>query len=176
MEPLLSHILTAKFIELTPFYRQEKELIRLGVKVSRTSMCKWAMQAALTCQPLLNPLQDEVLSSSFINIDETTLQVPHEPYQVLLYNLGGQDNSSIVDKPGITDVKEATFSHVPCQIVTLAKEGDDVTCSRGYGQDVIHSILHAGEEFGLKPAREDRFTAWINIFFFACLLVTSNGT
>jgi len=76
---LLSHILTAKFIDHTPFYRQEKQLIRLGIEVSRTSMCKWAMQAALSCQPLLNLLQDEILSGQYINIDETTLQVLHEP-------------------------------------------------------------------------------------------------
>lgn len=76
---LLAHILTAKFIDHTPFYRQEKQLIRLGVKVSRTSMCTWAMQAALSCQPLLNLLQDVVLSGHFINIDETTLQVLQEP-------------------------------------------------------------------------------------------------
>ena len=76
---LLSHILTAKFVDHTPFYHQEKQLIRLGVKVSRTSMCKWAMQAALSCQPLLNLLEDEVLSSHFINIDETPLQVLQEP-------------------------------------------------------------------------------------------------
>ena len=122
--------------------------------------------------------------------------------QVSLYNLGEQDNSSIMNEPGITDVTESTifvaligksifsicekltaldfmdpartapflfqgpFSHVPCQIVTLEREGDKggliLTCSRGYGQDMIHSILHAGEEFGLKPAGEDRFTAWIN--------------
>ncbi len=60
---------------------------------------------------------------------------------------------------------QGPFSHVPCQIVTLNKEGDSsalvLTCSRGYGTDMIHSILHAGEEFGLKPAGEDRFTAWI---------------
>jgi transposase len=76
---LLSFILTAKFIDHTPFYRQEKQLLRLGVKISRTSMCKWAMQAAVACQPLLNLLQDEVLSSHYINIDETSLQVLHEP-------------------------------------------------------------------------------------------------
>lgn len=76
---LLSSILTAKFIDHTPFYRQEKQLIRLGVTISRTSMCKWAMQAASACQPLLNLLQDEVLSGYYINIDETTLQVLQEP-------------------------------------------------------------------------------------------------
>ncbi len=76
---LLAHVITAKFVDHTPFYRQEKQFIRLAVEVSRTSMCNWAMQAAVACQPLLNLLQDEVLESSFINIDETTLQVLQEP-------------------------------------------------------------------------------------------------
>lgn len=60
---------------------------------------------------------------------------------------------------------QGPFSHVPCQIVTLNKDGDRaglvLTCSRGYGEDMIHSILHAGEEFGLKPAGENKFTSWI---------------
>jgi transposase len=76
---LLAHILTGKFIDHTPFYRQEKQFIRLGVQISRTSMCNWAMQAAFACQPLLNLLQDDLLAGSYINIDETTLQVLNEP-------------------------------------------------------------------------------------------------
>ncbi len=61
---------------------------------------------------------------------------------------------------------QGPFSHVPCQIVTLNKEGDTsglvLTCSRGYGRDMIHSILDAGVEFNLNPAGEARFTNWIN--------------
>ncbi|MCP3872957.1 MAG: sarcosine oxidase subunit gamma SoxG, partial [Desulfobacteraceae bacterium] len=61
---------------------------------------------------------------------------------------------------------QGPFSHVPCQIITLSKDknssGIVLTCSRGYGRDMIHSILHAGEEFGLKPAGEQRFINWIN--------------
>ena len=60
---------------------------------------------------------------------------------------------------------QGPFSHVPCQIVTLSREGQKsgvvLTCSRGYGKDMIHSILNAGEEFGLKPAGETRFTEWV---------------
>jgi len=60
---------------------------------------------------------------------------------------------------------QGPFSHVPCQIVTLSKDGDAsgiiLTCSRGYGRDMIDSILHAGEEFNLMPAGEERFTNWI---------------
>ena len=60
---------------------------------------------------------------------------------------------------------QGPFSHVPCQIVTLNKNGDSsgiiLTCSRGYGRDMIDSILHAGDEFKLMPAGESRFTDWI---------------
>jgi transposase len=49
---LLAQILTAKFVDHTPFYRQEKQFQRLGVELSRTSMCGWAMQVALSSQPL----------------------------------------------------------------------------------------------------------------------------
>ena len=76
---LLAHVLTGKFIDHTPFYHQEKQLLRLGVKVSRTSMCSWAMQSAKVCLPLLNLLQDNILAGSYINVDETTLQVLKEP-------------------------------------------------------------------------------------------------
>ena len=60
---------------------------------------------------------------------------------------------------------QGPFSHVPCQIVTLSrdkeKSGVVLTCSRGYGKDMIHSILDAGEEFGIRPAGESRFAEWI---------------
>ena len=56
--------------------------------------------------------------------------------------------------------------HIPCQVVTLAKQADWsggllLTCSRGYAQSMVHAILDAGAEFGLKPAGEDRFTDWM---------------
>ena len=76
---LLAHILTGKFVDHLPFYRQEKQLSRQGVEISRSSMCRWAMQAAEACQPLLNLLEEEVLAGLYIQADETTVQVLDEP-------------------------------------------------------------------------------------------------
>lgn len=76
---LLAHILTGKFVDHNPFYRQEQQFLRLGVQVSRTTMCHWAMQAAQACRPLFNLMIDEVLAGSYVTIDETTLQVLREP-------------------------------------------------------------------------------------------------
>ncbi len=60
---------------------------------------------------------------------------------------------------------QGPFSHIPCQIITLNREGEDTglifSCSRGYGRDMIHSIMDAGEEFGLRPAGEQKFTFWL---------------
>ncbi|HSO20388.1 MAG TPA: sarcosine oxidase subunit gamma SoxG [Desulfosarcina sp.] len=60
---------------------------------------------------------------------------------------------------------QGPFCHVPCQIVTLDKSADGggflLTCSRGYGDSMVHAILEAGAEFGLRPAGEDRFRSWI---------------
>lgn len=76
---LVAFIMTGKFVDHIPFYRQEKQFSRLGVEISRTSMCNWAMQAAAACQPLLNLLQDTIVESSYVNIDETPVQVLKEP-------------------------------------------------------------------------------------------------
>lgn len=61
---------------------------------------------------------------------------------------------------------QGPFCHVPCQIVTLEKTADGaggflLTCSRGYGDSMVHAVLEAGAAFGLRPAGENRFQAWI---------------
>jgi transposase len=76
---LLAHILTAKFCDALPFYRQEKQFQRLGAEIPRGTMCNWAMKVAAACQPLLQLLHREIRSGPLINIDETTVQVLDEP-------------------------------------------------------------------------------------------------
>jgi hypothetical protein len=61
---------------------------------------------------------------------------------------------------------QGPFCHVPCQIVILEKAPDGsggflLTCSRGYGDSMVGAIRKAGGEFGLRPAGENRFNAWI---------------
>jgi len=90
--------------------------------------------------------------------------------------LFGQRAFSIAEKMTALDFmdpdKAAPFllqgpcCHVPCQVVTVVKQADMsggflLTCSRGYAQSMVHAILDAGAEFGLKPAGETRFTDWL---------------
>lgn len=76
---LLAHVLTAKFVDALPFYRQENQFARLGVDLPRATMCNWAMKVAEKCMPLLDLLHAEILSGPLINVDETTLKVLNEP-------------------------------------------------------------------------------------------------
>ena len=76
---LLAHILTAKFEDALPFYRQEKQFSRLGVDLGRATMCNWAIKAAEQCSALLELLKSEILSGPLVNADETTVQVLAEP-------------------------------------------------------------------------------------------------
>lgn len=61
---------------------------------------------------------------------------------------------------------QGPFCHVPCQIVTLRRQTDGsggilLSCSRGYAKSMVEAILDSGEEFGLRPAGEDKFTEWL---------------
>jgi len=50
---LLAQIITAKFVDSLPFYRQEKQFKRLGFELSRTNMANWAIQLGEKLERLL---------------------------------------------------------------------------------------------------------------------------
>ena len=75
---LLAYIITAKFQDGLPFYRQEKIFNRLGAEISRTTMARWVIQSLEPVQPLLNLINDEAVAHDIIAVDETSLQVLKE--------------------------------------------------------------------------------------------------
>jgi len=76
---LLAYVLTAKFVDSLPFYRQETIFSRLGIEVSRATLCTWAISAAGRCGPLIELLWDRVREGPLVQMDETTMQVLREP-------------------------------------------------------------------------------------------------
>lgn len=75
---LLAHVITAKFVDAVPFYRQEGQFERLGIDIPRSTMCGWAIKVVERCGPLIEMLNEEIRSGPLINIDETTVQVMKE--------------------------------------------------------------------------------------------------
>jgi len=61
---------------------------------------------------------------------------------------------------------QGPLSHVPCQCVMLERSQDRsgilFTCSRGYARDMVHAVVDAGAEFGLRPAGENTFNRWLD--------------
>jgi transposase len=76
---LLAQVITAKFVDAMPFYRQTKQFARLGADIPRHSMSGWAMAVAKALEPFEELFRAEIRSGPLINMDETTLQVFNEP-------------------------------------------------------------------------------------------------
>jgi transposase len=73
---LLAHIVTAKFADALPLYRQETQLARLGVTLGRATMAGWMIRLGTQeVVPLINLLNEQMLEQPLIHCDETRLQV-----------------------------------------------------------------------------------------------------
>jgi transposase len=72
---LVSHILISKFCDALPFYRQEKQFVRMGISLCRATMCNWALKIFSRCQILEELLREELHNGFLILLDETPFQV-----------------------------------------------------------------------------------------------------
>lgn len=76
---LLAYVLTSKFADSLPFYRQSKMFERIEADISRATMCNWAILTSERCKELMSLMAEEIRLRPLIQMDETTLQVLHEP-------------------------------------------------------------------------------------------------
>ena len=100
----ISHIMVQKFVMGSPIYRQEQEMKRMGIQLSRQTMSNWILRASeeyLT--PVYEQLHKELLTREVLHADETTLQVLHEPGKkpqsesyMWLYRTSGDTKNPIV--------------------------------------------------------------------------------
>ena len=74
----VSHIMTQKYMNAVPLYRQEKYLKSLGVNLSRQTMSNWIIRSSDYLEPLYNRFKEILLNQDIIHADETPLQVLKE--------------------------------------------------------------------------------------------------
>lgn len=75
----IAYIMTGKYVDGLPLYRQEKSLSRLGIELSRQTMANWMIKAAeCWLKPLYDRLHEILLKRDILHSDETTLQVLRE--------------------------------------------------------------------------------------------------
>jgi transposase len=75
---LLAFILTNKFCDHLPFYRQEKRFERVGANISRQNMSNWTNKSYEQLLPLKKLFKQIVLEGPVIQMDETPIQVLNE--------------------------------------------------------------------------------------------------
>ena len=76
---LLANIAVSKFCDHLPLYRQEYIFKRLLIDLSRQTMSVWMLKTGNSITPLINLMQDNILSYDVSFADETTVQVLNEP-------------------------------------------------------------------------------------------------
>lgn len=100
----VAHIMTQKFVMGSPIYRQEQELNRMGIQLSRQTMSNWILRCANDwLKPIYDELHQQLLQRKVLHADETTLQVLKEPGKkaqsksyMWLYRTSGDTDNPIV--------------------------------------------------------------------------------
>ena len=75
---LLAYIAVSKYADSLPLYRQNAILSRSGIDINRSTLANWMTKCGELIQPLINCFEEQVLSQSFIHMDETPVQVLNE--------------------------------------------------------------------------------------------------
>jgi len=76
---LVAYLITAKFCDALPFFRQERQFQRIGIDISRQDMANWSIRVHHRVVPLLTLLREEIRQGPMVGIDETSVQVMNEP-------------------------------------------------------------------------------------------------
>lgn len=76
---LMAWIMNQKFCLALPLYRQEQELVRMGINFSRQTMSNWMIAGARLLKPLYDALRQNLVSRSILHADETPLEVLNLP-------------------------------------------------------------------------------------------------
>lgn len=76
---VLAKLITGKFIDALSFYREQKVLAREGVEIGYSTLCSYPIQLHERLAPLKRLLYEYAASTKLWHLDETMLQVLHEP-------------------------------------------------------------------------------------------------
>ncbi len=144
---LLAHIAVSKYVDALPLYRQVEMWRRVGVDLDRSTFANWMIKVADLLTPLINFMQDKLVSGPLVHMDETTGQVLKEPGRTaqnksyMWLRMGGDPPNRII----LFDYYPTRHSDVPKHLLegftgTLVTDGYE-----GYNAVVReNSLTHAG--------------------------------
>ena len=72
---LLAYVLTSKFDDHVPLYRQNEIFARMGAEIADTTLVDWCGGAMKTLAPLIEKIEAEIMSSDLLHADDTPIRV-----------------------------------------------------------------------------------------------------
>lgn len=75
----LAYVMTMKFVDGVPLYRQEQHYARLGIVLSRGVLSNWMLKGSEWLELIYGRMKVHLLKQEVLHADETTLQVLKEP-------------------------------------------------------------------------------------------------
>jgi transposase len=75
---LLADVITAKFCDALPFYRQEKIFNRYGFGITRETLSRWAIQLHERALVMRDLMEEDLLAGTWMGMDETHVRVMGE--------------------------------------------------------------------------------------------------
>lgn len=71
----LAQVITSKYADHTPLYRQQQIYRRHGLDIARSTLCGWVSYAASVLSPIVQAMKSAVMSSSKVHTDDTPITV-----------------------------------------------------------------------------------------------------
>lgn len=75
----IAYVMTMKFVEGVPLYRQEQHYERMGITLSRGVLSNWMLKGSEWLELIYSRMKQKLVEQSVLHADETTLQVLKEP-------------------------------------------------------------------------------------------------
>jgi transposase len=75
----LAYVMTMKFVDGVPLYRQEQHYARLGIDLSRGVLSNWMIKGSEWLELIYSRMKQKLLEQEVLHADETTIQVLKEP-------------------------------------------------------------------------------------------------
>jgi transposase len=173
---LMAHVITNKYADHLPLYRQEGILRRHGVEISRSTMCDWMAVAAELLQPIVTLMLAKVLESRVVRNDDTPVKVQdHDGKGIktgrLWDSIGDHDHPYVVytytpDRSGAGPA--AIFHGFEGYLQADAYSAYDALFASGKIIEV-GCMMHARRKFyearTSDPPRAHRALAWIKLLY-----------
>jgi transposase len=72
---LLAQVITDKYVDHLPLYRQEQRYSRVGITLAPSTLCNWKSNVCSLITPVYDAMVKEVLQTNYLHVDETPIKV-----------------------------------------------------------------------------------------------------